>query len=110
MEDALNQLVQSELVFRRGVPPQAFYTFKHALVRDIAYESLLKARRAELHAKVLAVLETQGIRSFELMAQHAEAAGNDERALDFWEKASAQAMAAPALKEALAHNDCALRV
>src|SRR2546430_13514366 len=50
LEDALGQLVQSELIFRRGEIPHAVYTFKHALVRDAAYAGLLKSRRGHLHA------------------------------------------------------------
>jgi class 3 adenylate cyclase/energy-coupling factor transporter ATP-binding protein EcfA2 len=61
LEDALTQLAEAELIFRRGTPPQAFYTFKHALVRDAAYESLLKAQRKDLHACIAKVLK-EGIR------------------------------------------------
>ena len=57
LQAALQQLVSSELVFIRGAPPEATYTFKHALVRDAAYESLLKSRRQELHARIADVLE-----------------------------------------------------
>src|SRR5207244_11886360 len=49
---ALDRLVAAELVFRRGLPPAATYIFKHALVRDAAYESLLKRRRQDLHAQI----------------------------------------------------------
>ena len=52
LASALEQLVHSELVFRRGVPPEAAYTFKHTLVQDAAYQSLLKARRQQLHARI----------------------------------------------------------
>ncbi len=55
--DALDQLVHSELVFRRGAPPDATYSFKHALVQDAAYQSLLKSRRQQLHARIAGVLE-----------------------------------------------------
>ena len=57
--DALDQLVSSELVFRRGAPPEATYTFKHALVQDAAYGTLLKSRRQQLHARIAEVLEQQ---------------------------------------------------
>ena len=52
LEGILQQLEKSELVFRRGLPPEATYTFKHALVRDTAYQSLLKSRRQQIHAKI----------------------------------------------------------
>jgi predicted ATPase len=54
---ALDQLVSSELIFRRGIPPDAEYTFKHALVQDAAYSTLLKSRRQQIHAKISTTLE-----------------------------------------------------
>ena len=57
LDDALAQLSESGLAFRRGTPPDAVYTFKHALVQDAAYDSLLKSRRQELHAKIARVIE-----------------------------------------------------
>ena len=57
LDDALAQLSESGLAFRRGTPPDAIYTFKHALVQDAAYDSLLKSRRQELHAKIARVIE-----------------------------------------------------
>src|SRR5262245_12117524 len=59
VEDALGQLVGAELIFRRGVPPDAEYTFKHALVQDTAYGTLLRGRRQQLHARITATLERQ---------------------------------------------------
>ena len=57
LDDALARLTESGLAFRRGTPPDATYTFKHALVQDAAYDSLLKSRRQELHAKIARVIE-----------------------------------------------------
>ncbi len=57
LDSALDQLVASELIFRRGTPPAATYRFKHALVQDTAYESLLKSRRQQLHARIAEILE-----------------------------------------------------
>ena len=57
LDDALVRLSESGLAFRRGTPPDAIYTFKHALVQDAAYDSLLKSRRQELHAKIARVIE-----------------------------------------------------
>jgi class 3 adenylate cyclase len=83
LETALAQLVRAELATRHGTPPHATYTFKHALVQEAAYESLLFARRQTLHGRVLEVLEaTQPdlvSSSPELLAHHATAAGLDER-------------------------------
>jgi predicted ATPase len=59
LQAALDQLVSSELVFRRGAPPEATYSFKHALVQDTAYGTLLKSRRQQLHARIAQVLEEQ---------------------------------------------------
>jgi predicted ATPase len=56
LEEALERLVGSELVFRRGLPPEATYMFKHALVQDAAYDSLLKSRRRKIHADIAAAL------------------------------------------------------
>src|SRR5262245_6684459 len=57
VDDALGQLIRAELIFRRGVPPEAEYTFKHALVQDAAYSTLLRGRRQQLHARITATLE-----------------------------------------------------
>src|SRR6185369_16734017 len=57
LQDALHQLAEAELVFREGTPPQASYLFKHALVRDAAYASLLKTRRQQLHGRIAGALE-----------------------------------------------------
>jgi class 3 adenylate cyclase len=107
---AMNRLVEAELVFRRGVAPEATYLFKHALVRDAAYESLLKSRRQTLHGRLFDILEERGETPPEILAQHAEAAGNAETALDYWEVAGVQAIARPAYKEAIAHFGGAIRL
>src|SRR4029077_18564138 len=57
LDEALEQLVQAELIFRRGSPPEAEYTFKHALVQDAAYDTLLRSRKQQLHARIAAALE-----------------------------------------------------
>lgn len=110
LADAMRQLVEAELVFRRGTPPEATYLFKHALVRDAAYESLLKTRRLTLHARLLDVLERRGDVTPEVKAQHAEAAGLAERALDYWEQAGARALSRSAYKEAIANLDNGVRL
>ena len=62
LEDAMAQLVRAELIFRRGTPPDAEYTFKHALVQDAAYSTLLRGRRQGLHARIAATLEAASSR------------------------------------------------
>ncbi|TIL86924.1 MAG: hypothetical protein E5Y68_02575, partial [Mesorhizobium sp.] len=57
LQDALAQLCRSELIYCRGAPPEATYSFKHALVQDAAYSSLLKTRRQQMHARIAAALE-----------------------------------------------------
>jgi class 3 adenylate cyclase/tetratricopeptide (TPR) repeat protein len=110
LAEAMRRLVEAELVFRRGTPPEATYLFKHALVRDAAYESLLKSERLALHARLLDVLEGAGETTPAVKAQHAEAAGLAERALDYWEQAAVQALARPAYKEAIASFESAIRL
>lgn len=107
---ALTHLVQSELVFCRGTPPQARYSFKHALVRDAAYESLLRSTRQAIHARLAAALEAAADTPPELLALHATQAGLAEKAIDCWQKAAAHAVAKPAYEEAIAHLNQALRL
>jgi predicted ATPase len=59
LDDALAMLVRAELIFRRGTPPDAEYTFKHVLVQDAAYNTLLRSRRQQLHARIATALEDQ---------------------------------------------------
>jgi len=100
LQDALAQLIAAELIFSRGVVPEATYIFKHALVRDAAYESLLKTRRQAIHAKLVDALEADGKAPPELIAHHATEAGLKEKAIDFWKRAGTANMALPAYEEA----------
>jgi len=88
LDQALTQLVGAELVFRRGKPPDAEYTFKHALVQDAAYSTLLRSRRQQLHARITATLEGQFpdvvATQPALLAQHCEGAGLTEKAVEYW--------------------------
>ena len=103
--EALERLVGSELVSQRGVPPKAMYTFKHALVQDTAYDSLLKSKRQELHAAIAHMLEEQfaGMREIqpEILALHYERAGLTEEAVKWYTKAGEQARARSAYREAI---------
>jgi len=106
LQAALDQLMASELVFRRGIPPDATYSFKHALVQDAAYGTLLKSRRQQLHARIGRVLEEQFPETAEtqpeLLAHHCTEAGQIERAVDYWHQAGRQAIARSAMAEAVA--------
>jgi class 3 adenylate cyclase len=109
VDDALVRLTESGLAFRRGTPPHAVYTFKHALVQDAAYDSLLKSRKQELHAKIIRVIEARSpnLRTTEpeVLANHLTAAGLVETAIPLWQAAGELAMKRMALAEAISHLD-----
>ena len=114
LDDALEQLSSTGLLFRRGTPPQALYTFKHALVQDAAYDSLLKSKRAQWHAQIAQVLETdfsdRVANEPEVLAHHFTQAGLNERAAPYWIQAGQRALARVALAEAVGHLTTALSV
>jgi hypothetical protein len=103
----LMQLEEAELLFRSGAPPDAHYTFKHALVQDTAYETLLKSRRQILHRRIADALRGEfpavAAAEPELVAHHLTQAGLDEPAIEWWGKAGDQALRRSAFKEAAAH-------
>jgi predicted ATPase len=104
LDDALAQLIDAELIFRRGKPPGAEYTFNHALVQDAAYSTLLRSRRQQLHGRIAATLETQFPEFIqtqpEVLARHCAEAGLVEKAVGYWLKAGQLAMARSAMLEA----------
>jgi len=105
LEAALGRLADAELLYRHGQPPEATYAFKHALVRDAAYESLLKRSRQGLHGRVFHALTAEGLAvEPEVTAQHAEAAGFVAEGIAHYERAGAQARARSAHAEAVAHS------
>jgi class 3 adenylate cyclase len=112
LNDALEQLVRAELLFRRGTPPHAQYTFKHALVQDVAYASLLRANRQQLHARIAKAYETHfpDVVSAEpeLVAHHFTEAGLSEAAIEYWQQAGDLAMARSGHAEAIHHFSTAL--
>ena len=104
-------LVRSELVFRRGTAPDATYSFKHALVRDTAYNSMLKSQRVLRHAPDRGGARTSqpdATTQPELLAYHHQEGGNAAAALRYWQAAGDQAMARSAVREAVTHYQAAV--
>jgi predicted ATPase len=107
LQQGLRQLVEAELVYQRDIPPQATYTFKHALIQDAAYQSLLRSTRQQYHQRIALVLEewfpdtveTQP----ELLAHHYTKAGLTEQAIPYWQRAGQQASDRSAHLEAISH-------
>jgi len=107
LQRELTQLVDAKFLFQRGLPPQARYVFKHALIQDAAYQSLLKSKRQQYHQQIAQVLaerfpetaETQP----ELLAHHYTEAGLKEQAISYWQKAGRRAAQRSANLEAISH-------
>ena len=102
---ALDRLVAAGLLFRQGVPPHATYLFKHALVQDAAYGTLLREPRRALHARIAETLEG-GFAEIaenqpEVLARHCNEAGLNEKAARFWGKAGQRSLERSALVEAV---------
>ena len=112
LASALNRLMEAGLVFRQSVPPHASYLFKHALVQDAAYGTLLRGRRRTLHARIADALESQfadiAKTQPELMARHCAEAGLIEKAAGLWGKAGQRSLERSALVEARAQLTNAL--
>jgi class 3 adenylate cyclase/tetratricopeptide (TPR) repeat protein len=106
LQSALVKLADSELVYPRGIPPQATYTFKHVLIQDAAYEALLKTRRRELHRKIAQTVtekfEELAETHPEALARHWTEAGETEPAVVAWTRAGKSAESRNAFSEALA--------
>jgi len=106
LQTCLGRLVASELVFQRGIPPDAAYSFKHALVQDAAHGSLLRSSRQQLHAQIAEALETYSPELMEnqpeLFAQHYAEAGLVEKSAACWGKAGHSSAARSAMAEAVA--------
>jgi len=107
LRSALGQLSDAELILRRGTPPDALYSFKHALVQDAAYASLLKSRRQVLHRLIAEALEQRFPERVanepEMVAHHYTEAGLDEKAVDYWLAAGRRALDRFANAEAAGH-------
>ena len=98
LQEGLRQLVEAELLYQRGLPPQATYTFKHALIQDTAYQSLLKSTRQQYHQRIAQVLEARFPETVEtqpeLLAHHYTEAGSQQQAVPYWQRAGERAISA----------------
>ena len=102
LQTALERLAESGLLFVEGAPPNASYRFKHALIQDAAYDSLLKSRRQALHRRAAEALLSANA-EFEAIAHHFTEAGLDDSAIKWWGRAGDQALRRSAFQEAIAH-------
>jgi class 3 adenylate cyclase/predicted ATPase len=111
---SLVQLVRAEVLYQRGALPHATYLFKHALIQDVAYQSLLKSTRQHYHQRIAQVLVTQSpeitATQPELLAHHYTEAGLPAQALPYWHQAGQRAIARSAYAEALHHLTTGLEV
>src|SRR5262245_27482642 len=107
VQDGLARLVAAELLYQRGRPPRAWYMFKHALIQDAAYASLLQSTRQQVHQQVAQLLEARfpevAETQPELVAHHYTAAGCTEQAVGYWQRAGEQASDRSAHLEAISH-------
>jgi class 3 adenylate cyclase/predicted ATPase len=107
LQQGLRQLVAAELVSQQGVPPQATYTFKHALIQDAAYHSILRSTRAQFHQRIAQAVEVQfpetAATQPELVAHHYTEAGLTAQAILYWQRAGHQASNRSAYLEAISH-------
>jgi predicted ATPase/class 3 adenylate cyclase len=107
LQRALGRLVEAELLYQRGLPPYATYTFKHALIQDAAYQSLLRSTRQEYHQRIGHVLEARFPEIVEtqpeLLAYHYTQAGLFPQAIPYWQRAGQRAIQGSAYVEAIMH-------
>jgi predicted ATPase len=107
LERRLRSLTDIELLYVRGEPAKIYYQFKHALIRDVAYEALLKSRRKELHKHIAALLTSESSPRIEappeLIAHHCTEAGLAEQAVRYWRRAGNTAVQRSANIEAIEH-------
>ena len=107
LQSALDRVIEAGLLFRQGAPPDATYLFKHALVQDAAYGTLLRERRRALHARIADAIEESfadiAENQPELLAKHCAEAGSDERATKYWRAAGEKAVRRASNREAIGH-------
>jgi predicted ATPase len=108
LQSALSKLVEAEILYQRGVGEQARYFFKHALIQDTAYQSLLKSTRVQYHQQIARVLEERFLdikaNQPELLAYHYTEAGLIEQAIPYWQLAGWQANGRSANQESINHS------
>jgi hypothetical protein len=114
LQPGLQQLVAAEFLYQRGLPPQATYLFKHALIQEAAYQSLLKSTRQRYHQQIAQALEAQFAETAEtqpeLLAHHYTEAGLSAQAIPYWQRAGQRASERSAHLEAIAHLTKGLEV
>jgi predicted ATPase len=114
VQRGLHQLVEAEFLYQQGLPPQTTYVFKHALIQETAYQSLLKSTRQQYHQRIAQVLEAQFPETVEaqpeLLAQHYTEGGLNEAAVAYWQRAGHRANARSSHQEAIRHLDNGLKV
>jgi predicted ATPase len=107
LRQALGKLVEAEVLYQRGLPPQARYLFKHALIQDAAYQSLLKSTRQQYHKQIAQILQERFPETVEtqpeILAHHYTEAGLSEQAVPCWQRAGQRAIERSANKEAVSH-------
>jgi class 3 adenylate cyclase len=103
LQSSLERLAEADILFVEGDGAQATYRFKHALIQDAAYDSLLKSRRQALHAQAAEILCESASTEPEAIAHHFTQAGLDGQAIEWWGKAGDQALRRSAFQEAIAH-------
>jgi TOMM system kinase/cyclase fusion protein len=112
LQQGLHQLVAAEFLYQQGVPPQATYRFKHALIQDAAYQSLLRSTRQQYHQRIAQVLEAHFPETAEtqpeLLAHHYTEAGLGGQAIPYWQRAGQHAIERSANVEAVSHLTRAL--
>jgi predicted ATPase len=114
LQRGLHQLVEAEFLYQQGLPPQATYLFKHALIQDAAYQSLLRSTRQQYHQRIAQVLEARFPALCEtqpeVLAQHYTEAGLSAQALAYWQQAGQRALQRSANQEAVSHVTQGLEV
>src|SRR5262249_29322056 len=114
LRHGLHQLVDAEFLYQQGLPPQATYLFKHALIQEAAYQSLLRSTRQQYHQRIAQVLEARfpetGETQPELLAHHYTEAGLGALAIPYWQQAGQRAVQRSAHAEAISHFTRALEL
>ena len=114
LQEGLGELVEAELLYQRGRPPRAKYIFKHALIQDAAYQSLLRRNRQQYHQQVAELLESKFPEVVEaqpeLLARHYTEAGSASKAVTHWQRAGQRAIQRSANQEAVGHLSTALEL